>query len=99
MSDSVLHTVVLREERDGADSRFLSASVKSSGDLVLEGHDMGPTVKQFWPDGEYEYWRAVDSADVPKVLLELIKDRFKNETEFAGWLKTKEIPSEFHNWV
>ncbi len=99
MNDSIPHTVVLLEEREGADSRFLSASIKSSGDLVLQGVDMGPKVKQFWPDGEYEYWRQVDSANAPKVLLELIKDRFKNEAEFAGWLKTKGIPSEFHNWV
>lgn len=98
-SDSNLHTVVLLEERIGEDWRFLSASVNSSGNLVLEGHDLGPTVKQFWPDDEYEYWRQVDSANVPKVLLELIKDRFKSEGEFAQWLKTKEIESEFHNWV
>jgi hypothetical protein len=98
MTDAAHSTVVLRDERNGADSSFLRASIESSGDLVLEGHDMGPTVEQAWSQDEYEYWRRVQSSLVPKVLLELIKDRFKTDAEFDEWLKEKGIPSEFHNW-
>ena len=49
-------------------------------------------------DTDYEYWLTVHSQNVPKVLLELIKDRFQDETDFRKWLESKDIPSEFHNY-
>ncbi len=98
MSESVRHSVVLRDEDDGKNARHVSARVEDSWDLVLSGQDMGETVEQVFRESEYEYWLTVRAGDVPKVLLELMKERFKDETDFRGWLETKGIPSEFHNW-
>ena len=84
------------EEGEGS---FLDAYINAEGDLVLEGYDFGKSVEDFWGDDDYEFWRVVKAEDVPKVLLELIKDRFNSDTDFKNWLDSKGIKSLFDSWV
>ena len=77
----------------------LAAIVKPSGELVLEGYDIGKSVKKFLGDFDYEYWRPVKAEDVPEVPLHPIKDRFEKESDFVAWLKDKGIPSEFASYA
>ena len=100
MSREKIARIVLKDQRspDG-ELRKLEAYVEDNGDLVLEGYDLGDTVEEWWGDADYEYWRRVERQDVPRVLLELIKDRFESDTAFAEWLKEKGIPNKFDNWI
>jgi hypothetical protein len=60
--------VTLRRERAGADSRFLEAYLDASGDLHLDGQDLGPGTAPVSADGEYEWFQRIAAADVPRLL-------------------------------
>ncbi len=52
----------LRARRCGSTSRYLDARLKESGDLWIEGQDLGDFDGGLAPDGEYEWvWKV--SAD------------------------------------
>ena len=51
--------VVLRDERNGRDSRHLSAHLNEAGDLVIAGQDLGPGTAPVSGDGEYEWSETV----------------------------------------
>ena len=95
-SNSDHNEVVLRDESNGR-TYHLSVAV-TGGDLVFSGQIIDQDYEKMFGDTDYEYWLTVHSQDVPKVLLELIKDRFQNETDFRKWLESKNIPSEFNNY-
>ncbi|MGE0861088.1 MAG: hypothetical protein AB7I01_10665 [Gammaproteobacteria bacterium] len=80
-------------------SRRASAYIDDGWDLVLATFDVGPRVESTWGGDDYEFWRRVKSDFVPRVLLELIKDRFQSEREFHAWLEEKGIPAEFSSWT
>ncbi len=60
--------VMLRSERDGEDWRLLSAYVDASGNLHIDGHDLGPGTAPVSSDGEYEWFQTVRAADVPRLI-------------------------------
>lgn len=100
MEKKRLASIVLKDQRtpDG-ELRKLLAYIEVSGDLVLEGYDLGDAVEEWFGDADYEYWRRIESDNVPRVVLELIKDRFQSDAAFAAWLTEKGIPSRFDNWI
>ena len=57
--NSPLKEVVLVEERSGADSRTIWASLAENGDLVISGHDIGPGVERVFGSDEYEFAHTV----------------------------------------
>jgi hypothetical protein len=59
------HTVVLRDEHDGADSRHLSAHLTAGGDLRIDGQDLGPATAPVSDDGEYEWTTTVRAEHLP----------------------------------
>lgn len=91
--------VILRDvtTSDG-NSRRVVAYIDDHGDLVLETFDTGPNVEAAWGHDDYEFSRRVAAELVPKVLLELIRDRFDSERNFQLWLEQKGIPGEFSSW-
>jgi hypothetical protein len=90
---------LMHEKSADGNIRDLKAYLKENGDLVLDGWDFGPAVEDYWGHDDYEYWLFVKAVDVPKVLLELIKDRFDNMIAFQNWLEQKGIDSKFRNWL
>jgi hypothetical protein len=80
------------------DRNILEAVVTVAGDLVLEGQDIGPGAEKIFGDSDFEYWQTVEAAQVPRVLLELIKDRFQTHAEIVAWLEQKGIPSELRSY-
>ncbi len=60
--------VYLRSEHHGSESRYLTARRVLSGDLWIEGQDLGPCTEIVAPDGEYE-WVWVVAADEVNELL------------------------------
>jgi len=59
--NSPLKEVALVEERSGADSRTIWASLAENGDLVISGHDIGPGVERVFGSDEYEFSHTVPS--------------------------------------
>lgn len=57
--NSSLKEVVLVEERSGADSRTIWASLAENGDLVISGHDIGPKVERYLGCDEYEFAHTI----------------------------------------
>ena len=55
-----MRSVTLRDEREGADRRHLSARLDEAGDLLIEGQDLGPA--------SYELERLLRSDAVPSRL-------------------------------
>ncbi len=65
--------VTLREDVWGPDRRHLWAVVTASGDLVIEGQDLGPEVERLFGEGkiEYEWTVRVRAPDVPGAVVAL----------------------------
>lgn len=60
--------VILRDERQGTDTRLLEASLTSNGDVLIEGRDWGDGVEQIFGEREYEWKWTIAAADVPALL-------------------------------
>jgi hypothetical protein len=71
--DTWKRTVVLRAQADGQDRRSLDAYLEHTGDLALDGQDLGPSVERVFGEGirEYEWKRTVPAADIPRLLAAL----------------------------
>ncbi len=54
----------------------LTARVTPTGELVVEGCDSGPTVKELLGDYDYEYSWTIAATVVPQVVLALLADSF-----------------------
>ena len=59
--NSPLNEVTLLEERNGADSRSVWASLAENGDLIISGQDIGPGVERVFGSDEYEFSYTVPS--------------------------------------
>lgn len=101
--------VNLRAEADGADRRYLDAHVSETGDLVIEGQDLGPATALISPDGEYEWIRTVRRTDLPALvlalggqpgddILDLLDARFTGQRSYdlERLLRDGAAPSELH---
>jgi len=94
-----LKEITLTEYKTDDISVQLVARIDDEDHLVLEGYDIGKSVKEFWGDSDYEYWLRVASDYKDTVLLWLIKERFTTSSEFRQWLDDKGIPNKFESWT
>ena len=102
--------VELRREVDGPDTRHLWASLDGRGDLVIEGHDLGPATAPVSDDGEYEWRRTIAARHIPAVIALLdgepdedvlrVLARWKGERsyELEQRLRESAIPSAVWTW-
>lgn len=106
-----LRTVRLRDERDGRDSRHLWAYLDDRGRLHIDGQDLGPGTAPVSSDGEYEWFRTIEAADVPRVVellrgqpgeyvLTLLKRNWTGPRsyELEALLRDSDIPIALHVW-
>jgi hypothetical protein len=102
--------VQLRQERDGADSRYLSIYLDAQDNLHIDGQDLGPGTAPVSADGEYEWFKTIRAEDVPKVVmllggnegddvLDLLEARYTGEGsyELEKRLRESDIKVEFHS--
>lgn len=102
-------TVTLREERDGADSRHLWAFVDEGGALHIDGQDLGPATAMVSSDGEYEWFRTIAAADVPRVVallggapgddvIDVLEGGFAGAGSYdlEARLRASDIPTKLH---
>ncbi len=73
--------VVLVDERSGADSRRIWASLDVDGSLVISGQDIGPKVERFFGVDEYEFAHTVPFAFLGPFFLMLGVKRFESPLE------------------
>ena len=77
--------------------------VTPDGSFVLDAQDVGQRARQFWGDSDYEYWITVEAADVPQLLIALVRDRFGDDitmsAAYRAWLGEHEIPYRFDSYV
>ncbi len=86
-----------------------------NGELVIEGYDIGSTVKDVWGDSDYEYSLRVRKADIELVcralkitscdeasLLQEIARKFNGNycfSEFQKFLDSNKIKYEGFSWT
>lgn len=98
--------VVLRDESDERGTRFLGASLRADGAVVIEGHDLGRGVEGFFGSGltEYEWAWTISAEDVPRLrtalggkrdadVLDLLAARFAapNAGNLTSFLKEHDV--------
>lgn len=76
-------------------SVYLSARIDDNGDLILEGQDLGELVQDQFDKDDYEYSLTIRAEYKDTILLNLIKEKFADDSQFKDWLDEKRIPSEF----
>ncbi len=76
----------------------VTAEVNDQGELVVFSYDIGRTVSEFFGRDEHERWVTVPAEHVPRVLLELMRERFTDQAGFVAWLATHDIPMETMTW-
>jgi hypothetical protein len=66
-------SIVLRDRHDRDGSRFLGASRRPDGAIVIEGHDLGPGVEEAWGEGlrEYEWTWTIAPDAIPAMVAAL----------------------------
>jgi hypothetical protein len=85
------------------------------GNLVVEGYDIGKTVKEYWGDSDYEYSVTVPSEELKKLysllglpgddksgLLTRLKEKYHSNTcfsEIRDLLDKNDIRSEGFSWM
>ncbi len=103
--------VTLRAESNGPDHRFLWAYVDEGGALHIDGQDLGPGTGMVSGDGEYEWFKTIAAADVPRVVvllggqpgddvLDLLERDFTGpgSYELESRLRASDIPVQLHVW-
>ena len=87
----------------GPTSIYIDAEITDEGDLLFSGQDIGQAPSETFGDSDYEYWLYIKAASKDRVLLALIEKLYSGNTklisEFMEYLKSKEIPYEFHSYV
>lgn len=104
-------TVTLRQERRGADVRWLGAFVDGSGALRVHGQDLGPGTAMVSSDGEYEWFMTVAAGDVHRLVallggqpgddvLELLERDWTGSRsyDFERVLRESGIPVKLFTW-
>ena len=80
--------VVIVDERIGADSRRIWASLDAEGSLVISGQDIGPKVERFFGTDEYEFAYTVPVVYLKSFFSLLGVESFDNPlhaiTQFGG---------------
>ncbi len=75
---SEMTEVVLVDEKSGADSRRIWASLDADGSLTISGQDIGPKVERFFGTDEYEFVHTVPFVFLGPFFSLLGVDRFDN---------------------
>jgi hypothetical protein len=110
-NSSSSRVVILRSEQNGPDSRNLRAHLDGSGNLHIEGQDLGPATAIVSTDGEYEWGRTIQRENLPDLIalldgspedhiLDLLERNWtgKRAGELERRLSESAIPSNVWTW-
>ena len=85
MEDSRIKRINLYRRETEKDLSMLEAVIDDSGDLLLEGYDLGETPQDFWGDEDYEYWWIVKKKYKKRILRLLVKEQFDTNSDLRNW--------------
>lgn len=85
--------IVLRDEHQGQDRRYLWAWLDEEGRLHIDGQDLGPGTTMASEDGEYEWFQTIAAEDLLRLvellgghsgepILELLARRYTGERSY-----------------
>jgi hypothetical protein len=101
----------MENSRDERGSYRRELHVDKDGTLIIEGHDLGSGVSNFWGDGltEYEFTRTLSPAAVAELrlslgvaeapLLEALGSQFETTGALEEYLKVNGIETTFWSRV
>lgn len=103
--------VTLRDEHDGADRRHLVAYLDDEGRLHIDGHDLGPGTASVSGDGEYEWFRTIAAADLPRLaallgadpgesILAVLSRKYtdRRSHDLERLLRESDVPQQLRVW-
>jgi hypothetical protein len=109
MDKIALYTLTTTDIKISIEARFEGDS------LIIDGYDIGRTVKEYWGDSDYEYTTTISAESVKKIyqllniqtdnknaLLEILAARFNSNTcysEIQKMLDDNKIPYEGFSWI
>lgn len=93
--DDAVATAYIHRAETAEVTTHTCGAVGRNGDLVMASQDVGRPIKSMSSDSRYEWWVTVRRKHLPRLLLELLKERFKSCGEFHSWLAEHAIASEF----
>jgi len=91
----------------------IEASFNSTGDLIVEGYDVGKTVAEYWGSNDYEYSITIPAHELnkmyqaaqlplkPEKLLEFLQQNFNTNSCFSdirNWLDKHNVYHEGFSW-
>lgn len=75
-----------------------SLKIDDDGRLIFHCLDTGPVIEQMLGCEDYEFSYIVQPADVPRVLAQLMRERFTRPDRFRHWLEAAGIPFTLDTW-
>jgi hypothetical protein len=80
---------------------YVETRMTETGDLILEGQDIGTASLSVFGENEYEYAVTVPAAQKDLLLLRLVRERFLTDptpsSTFMAYLKAANIPYQFQS--
>jgi hypothetical protein len=73
----------------------ISVRIDGNGNLVFDGYNIEDYFDHSKNQDDYEHVLSVESKHKDSILLYLMKDRFRNASDFCEWLDTKGIGDIF----
>jgi hypothetical protein len=110
-----MNSVILFQLENETIKITIEAYFDAAGNLVVEGYDIGKTVKEYWGDIDYEYSVTVYAGEVKKLysllqvnendsvgLLNRLRDQYHSNTcfsEIRELLEKNNIQSVGFSWI
>jgi hypothetical protein len=89
--------------QEGANSRFVTLTVKPDSSVLMETQDLGENVERIWGDSDYEFWIDVPATALPKLVFALLRERYAGQPravdEFRDFCKKEAIDHKWDSWV
>jgi hypothetical protein len=103
-------TLILTDVRDEDGTMWRAVHLTTGGELIIEGHDLGPGVERVFGCSEYEFERSLSTTETSGLrellglsadddLLAVIGQRFEFTPDLETFLKEHEIEGRFSNRI
>ena len=78
--------------------RLEEVTYSADGGLLIEDYSVGSALSDMYGDSDLERDAKVAPENVPKVLLALIEERFRDAFDFKAWLTRRDIDYSGSIW-
>lgn len=100
-ADPLVPVELYRHEDDGGKTR-ITLDALGDGSLQLFYYDVGEQARRTFGDGDYEGWAMIPAAEMPRLALALLEDRYRGRStalsEFRTFCASHAIAVENGSW-